>query len=154
MSCSAGFGLEPGSELGDVDDGPLVGAFADFLLAVESLDLEEEAAVFGAGELAAEGDAHAHGGGGEVADIDAGADGVVTVVEEGLHRIAGGHFEVGNHVGRAEDSGVGVAEEVDSVAVVDQDGGFVGGADGDGGHGDIIARGESEKSWGHDCSRF
>src|SRR5260370_28254390 len=84
-----------------------------------------ERTVCGPGRLAGEGYSHADGRGGQVPYIHSGTDSVIAFVEERLHRIAGGHFEVADHVGGAEHACSFDAQEADCVFAGYEDGGLV-----------------------------
>src|SRR5258707_4867938 len=94
--------------------------------------------IFNPCHLAAKRDTHTDWRGGQVPHIDADAHRVIAFVEEWLHRIASRHFEVADHVGRAEHPCSFNAQEVDRVFVGDEDGGFVSCTDGNVDHRDII----------------
>src|SRR5258708_35649385 len=87
--------------------------------------------VFDPCHLAAERYTHADGRGGQVPHIHTSADSVIAFLEERLHRIAGGHFEVADHIGRAEHACSFDTQEADCVFVGDGDGGLVSCTDGD-----------------------
>src|SRR5260370_37899483 len=140
-SASCGLGPKAGGETGNINDGALVSALAYLLFLIERFYLEMYTSVFDACHLAAKCDTHADRRGGQVPHIYACAHRIIAFVEERLHRIAGSHFEVADHVGRAQHPSSFDAQKSDGIFVVDDDGGFVSCTNGYVDHRDIIGRG-------------
>ncbi len=91
--------MKAGSETGNIYDCSLVSALAYLLFLIERFYFEMQTTVFDPCHLAAERYTHADGRGGQVPHVHPSTDSVIAFVEERLHRIAGGHFEVADQVG-------------------------------------------------------
>jgi hypothetical protein len=145
-SLTYGFGLKAGSEFSNLDYSSLMGSLAYLLPIVKSFNFEEETAALNGSQLAAKSDLHAHRRGGKVANVYSSANGIEALVKEGLHGVARGHFQMPDEVGGAEHSRALYSEKADCVIVVNQNGGFTLGSDGDVGHRNIILSPGSDKT--------
>jgi hypothetical protein len=126
-----GSGFSAGGEAGDVDEGPFVCAVADDGVAHRRFDAEEDAFAGLFEDFGGKADLRAHGGGGEMAHVDHGADGVPTFGEMLLDEIARSALHPEDHPRSAEDASAFEPEEGDGGGIVDGKEFFMGKAGGD-----------------------
>src|SRR5687768_5703326 len=82
-----------------------MGTLADFVLLVESLYFEADAAIFHADYLGNEAHLHTHGGRDQMPDVDVGSHRVVTRITLVLDQVPRGHLHIHDHVRGSEHAG-------------------------------------------------